>query len=112
MPDSDFDTNEVTLKFLANGVYQEVMKDKNSKQTKPSKEDYKFYKKRVFSLHKEMLKGKYPTDNLKRIHMNYVNELIDYMKVIDRAEILQQEHLTVNTKIPCLMMNTSEMMER
>ena len=101
MPDSDFDANEVTLKFLANGVYQEVMKDKNSKQTKPSKEDYKFYKKRVFSLHKEMLKGKYPTDNLKRVHMNYVNELIDYMKVIDRAEILQQEHLTVNTKIPC-----------
>ena len=64
MPDSDFDTNEVTLKFLANGVYQEVMKDKNSKQTKPSKEDYKFIKAGV-SLHKEMLKG-----NIQRITLN------------------------------------------
>ena len=101
MPESSFNTNEVTLKFLANGIYQEVM-DKKEKQNKPTKDDYKFYKKRVFSLHRQMLKGSYPTDNLKRAHMMYVNELIEYMKVTDRSEILQKdfEKMTVenNTK--------------
>ena len=42
LPVSDFDTNEITLKFLANGVYQEVM-EKKTKKNKPTKDDYKFY---------------------------------------------------------------------
>ena len=90
LPVSDFDANEITLKFLANGVYQEVM-EKKTKKNKPTKDDYKFYKKRVFSLHKQMLKGNYPTETLKQIHMTYVSELIDYMKITDRAEIIQKD---------------------
>jgi hypothetical protein len=96
MPDSNFNANEITLRFLANNVYQEVM-DKKDKKNKPTKEDYKFYKKRVYSLHKEMLKGKYPTDNLKRAHMLYVSELIEYMKVTDRTELLQKDFEKITT---------------
>jgi len=98
MPDSNFDANEVTLRFLASNVYQEVM-EKKEKKNKPTKEDYKFYKKRVFSLHKQMLKGKYPSDTLKRAHMAYVGELIDYMKVNDRAELLQKDFEKISTDV-------------
>ena len=96
MPDSTFNANEVTLRFLANNVYQEVM-DKKEKKNKPTKDDYKFYKKRIFSLHKNMLRGKYPTDNLKRAHMVYVSELIEYMKVTDRTELLQKDFEKITT---------------
>ncbi|MAV57188.1 MAG: hypothetical protein CMI79_06695 [Candidatus Pelagibacter sp.] len=100
MPDSNFNTNEVTLRFLANNVYQEVMEKKDEKN-KPTQEDYKFYKKRLYSLHKQMLKGNYPTDNLKHAHMLYVSELIEYMKVTDRADLLQKdfEKSTTNKNI-------------
>ena len=98
MPDSNFNANEVTLRFLANNVYQEVM-EKKEKKNKPTKEDYKFYKKRVFSLHKQMLKGKYPSETLKRAHMAYVGELIDYMKVTDRADLLQKDFEKMSTDV-------------
>ena len=40
--------------------------EKKEKKNKPTKEDYKFYKKRgSFLLHQQMLKGKYPSDTFK-----------------------------------------------
>ena len=90
-PDPAFNQNEVTLRFLANSVYQDVM-EKKTTVTEPSKNDYKFYRKRAFAMMKDMMRGKYPSDHLKTVHMKYVNELIKYMKVQDTTDILQKDY--------------------
>jgi len=41
---------------------------------------------------KDMMRGKYPSDHLKTVHMKYVNELINYMKVQDTTDILQKDY--------------------
>ena len=90
-PDPAFSHTEVTLRFLANSVYQDVMEKKNIVR-EPSKDDYKFYRKRAFAMVKDMMRGKYPSEHLKTIHMKYVNELINYMKVQDTTDILQKDY--------------------
>lgn len=90
-PDPAFNQTEVTLRFLANSVYQDVMENKAT-TTQPSRNDYKFYRKRAFAMMKDMMRGNYPSEHLKTVHMNYVNELINYMKVQDTSDILQKDY--------------------
>jgi hypothetical protein len=90
-PNPAFNQTEVTLRFLANSVYQGVMEKKNNVR-EPTKDDYKFYRKRAFAMVKDMMRGKYPSDHLKDIHMKYVNELINHMKVQDTTDILQKDY--------------------
>jgi hypothetical protein len=85
------DTIALTLKFMANSIYQEIMV-KTPQVKPPSIADYKFYKKRVFNMTKEMLKGEYPNDYIKDAHMHYVDVLIEYMKDQDRTDILQKDY--------------------
>lgn len=92
-PNPSFNETEVTLRFLANSVYQEVMEKKTAVK-EPTKDDYKFYKKRAFAMVKDMMRGKFPSKHLKDVHMKYVNELINYMKVQDTADILQSDYPT------------------
>jgi len=90
-PDPRFNQTEVTLRFLANSVYQDVM-EKKTEVSDPTKSDYKFYRKRSFAMMKEMMKGKYPSESLKELHMKYVSELINYMKIQDTTDILQSDY--------------------
>lgn len=90
-PDPTFNQTEVTLRFLANSVYQDVM-EKKDVVSEPTKADYKFYRKRAFAMVKEMMRGKYQSDHLKELHMKYVNELIVHMKVQDTTDILQSDY--------------------
>ena len=41
---------------------------------------------------KDMLRGKYPNDDIKKEHLNYIDTLIEYMKIQDRSDIIQQEY--------------------
>lgn len=90
-PDPIFNQTEVTLRFLANSVYQDVM-EKKSTVIEPSNNDYKFYRKRAFAMMKNMMRGEYPSEHLKTVHMKYVNEIINYMKVQDTTDILQKDY--------------------
>lgn len=90
-PDPAFNQNEVTLRFLANSVYQDVM-EKREIEREPTKSDYKFYRKRAFAMVKDMMRGKYLSEHLKEVHMRYVNELILHMKVQDTTDILQSDY--------------------
>ena len=86
------ETTAITLKFMANSLYQEII-GQTAQIKRPTREDYKFYKKRVFNMTKEMLKGQYPNENIKEEHMHYVDVLIEYMKVQDRTDILQKDYV-------------------
>ena len=64
----------------------------NSQETVNS-EDIKFYKKRITSLCKNMLKNeKPPTMEIKKIHDDYVNAIILYFKMQDTFDILQEQY--------------------
>ena len=89
--DLSFNTTEVTLKFLANNVYQEMMEHRIA-VVRPSTEDCSFYNKRVLNMIKDMLRGKYPTDDIKKEHLHYIDTLIEYMKIQDRSDIIQKEY--------------------
>lgn len=83
------DITQITIKYLANNLYQEL--NQENKKNVEMKE-IKFYKKRLYCLFKEMIKGDYPNDTIKEKHLDYVKSVIEYIKVMDKSEILQKEH--------------------
>jgi hypothetical protein len=89
-------TNEIAnnvessiLDFLVNPMYH-MKKQKELK--KDNSADIKFYRKRIISLCKEMLKGHFESQELKQIHENYVIQLISYFKMKDTSDILQAQY--------------------
>ena len=80
------------LDFLVNPLYQNNLKRQGENKQSDNSADIKFYRKRIISLCKDMLKGKFESEELKKIHMNYVNELIFYFKMKDTSDILQSEY--------------------
>ena len=82
--------NQLTLTFLSNPLYHVNLK--KHEKIGPDKQELKFYRKRILSLHKDMLRGIMPNKNIKNIHDNYVNCLINYFKMVDKKDILQEEY--------------------
>jgi hypothetical protein len=89
--DLSFNAIELTLKFLANNVYQDIMENRIVDE-RPSPDDCLFYNKRLLNIITNMLEGKYPNDDIKKRHLNYIDGLIEYMKIQDRSDIIQKEH--------------------
>ena len=89
---SSFDTTQITLMYLANSVYQEEAAKAEKVSNKERNEEEKFYRKRVFSMMKSMLKGKYESESLKEAHRAYVSTIIEHIKCQDRCELLQSEY--------------------
>lgn len=95
-------TNNVTLKYLTNPYYQNVMTSRNNQTIKDNemlnnessvtKEDISFYRKRIVALTKEMLKGTVPNKDIKKEHDEYVRHMINYFKMGDRNDILQKQY--------------------
>ena len=85
----EFNTNQVTLKYLANSIYQDE-KEKNAHvNKKKEKEEFKFYRKRIHALSKEMLKGKYPNETLKKAHKTFKSS----EKIKDTEQLRKQKTL-------------------
>ena len=89
--DLSFNTTELTLKFLANSIYQDMMEHRIAVD-RPSLDDCSFYNKRLLNMIKDMLRGNYPTDDIKKEHLQYIDTLIEYMKIQDRSDIIQEEY--------------------
>jgi len=85
-------TNNVTLDYLTNPSYTTDLAKKRPENMIVNKVEVKFYRKRVLGLTREMLKGVIPSKNLKRIHDNYVSSIIEYFKMTDTRDILQDEY--------------------
>jgi len=88
-----FDTTIASLTYLTNPLYQQIIKQQKDIKTASNKNDVKFYRKRITSLTKDMLKGEIPDNSyIKVIYETYVNGLIKYFKMIDTADIIQQQY--------------------
>ena len=85
-------TNSITISYLTNPSYQPGLAKKMPEISQNNKEDIKFYRKRIISLMKDMLKGATPAQELKKIHDSYVLSIIEYFKMTDTRDILQEEY--------------------
>ena len=87
---NDF-VNRVTLDCLLNkDMYSSQIK--NKKEQALSKEDKRFYRKRVYNLFKEIISGKPPHDlflDVKSTFDTFENTAINYFKAIYRSDIIQ-----------------------
>ena len=85
---------DITLEFLTNPLYHNMINSKTSltNNSKLNKQDIKFYRKRIYALSKDLLKGESPNESLKKIHDDYVNAAIIYLKMIDTKDIIQEQY--------------------
>ncbi len=85
---------DITLEFLTNPLYHTMINSKSGliNTSKINKQDIKFYRKRIYALSKDLLKGDSPNDSLKKIHDDYVNAAINYLKMIDTKDIIQEQY--------------------
>lgn len=86
--------NQATLNFFTNPSYMNrINKFSNSKINKNlNEENIKFYKKRIISLFKDILKGSEPSNcsnDIKHIHDMFVSASIKYFEIIDKRDIIQ-----------------------
>jgi hypothetical protein len=100
-------TMQATLEYLTAPYYQNVMNArKKNKETlndpdtdsSISKDDLHFYRKRIVALTKDMLKGieaPAPNKDIKSHHDAYVRHMIQYFRMIDRKDILQDQYSSV-----------------
>jgi hypothetical protein len=88
--------SEVTLAYLMNkDQYAKYMVQNTSKSKQLNKKDKKFYRKRIFEITKQLLNNE-PSDHIfpDIVHGfdSYVKMCIHYFKMLDRRDILQEEH--------------------
>tara|TARA_Y100000816_G_scaffold134896_1_gene95311 strand:- start:199 stop:711 length:513 start_codon:yes stop_codon:yes gene_type:complete len=98
MNNKNDDINSITLEFLLNPNYLEKIKTKSN--SSDIFEEIQFYKKRIVSITKEMIKGNYENDDIKNIFFQYTNSLIYHFKNIDKKDLIQEEYnnLTLSEK--------------
>jgi hypothetical protein len=91
---SDDFVNRVTLDCLLNkDMYSSQIK--NKKEQALSKEDKRFYRKRIYNLFKEIISGKPPPDlflDVKSTYDTFEKTAINYFKAIDRSDIIQSDY--------------------
>jgi hypothetical protein len=92
----DISANVYDLQFLTNPNL--INKISNEKRLGISPEDIKFYKKRIFVLTKNYLKGKKKDRDLDKIWEEYASACISHFKFIDKAEIIQEDYKEFKTK--------------
>ena len=105
-----FDTKLASLTYLTNPLYQQIIKQQKEIKSASNKSDIKFYRKRITSLTKDMLKGEIPDNSyIKSIYETYVSGLIKYFKMVDTSDIIQKQYndeVTQNTEVTENVSNT------
>lgn len=91
------DARDATLEYLSNPAYQNNLANSGITRQPVIREiistaDKRFYKKRLISLFKNILKGEEISEDIKHAHDEFVHDAIKYFKLIDKRDILQKEH--------------------
>lgn len=93
MIDKNAFVNQITLDCLVNKEYIREKIGKSGKEN--NRKDKNFYRKRIVSLTKELLKGEEETNlfpDVKQSFENYVKMCIKYFKNLDTNDIIQEEY--------------------
>ena len=92
----DTSANIYDLQYLTNPNL--MMRLSNNYKSKISPVDLKFYKKRIFFLTKDYLKGKKRDKTLDKIWEEYALACIEHFKFVDKAEIIQEDYKNFSNK--------------
>tara|TARA_Y100001958_G_C21248343_1_gene580927 strand:+ start:9431 stop:9973 length:543 start_codon:yes stop_codon:yes gene_type:complete len=93
-------TDRATLAYLVNPHYNRSARE-NIKGFTPDELtqfniDRRFYRKRIISLTRDMFKKNNLPENIVELHNSYVKQLIEYFKLGDRKDIIQEEYDGIN----------------
>lgn len=85
--------NQITLDCLLNGSATIHVMKNSEKQI--NKEEFKFYRKRIFNLFKDIINNNSPDDlspDVKYTYETFIKSTINYFKVVDKNDLLQEEY--------------------
>ena len=85
--------NLATLTFLTNPLYSRELSKNVNELTKVSMEEKKFYKKRLNQMHKQLMNEEPIDKDVKRVHDEFIKAAINYLKMTDTKDILQEEYI-------------------
>ena len=111
----DVSLNLIDLQYLTNpDKLTKLMQKKDLQQI--SRNDLDFYKKRIFQLTKDMLRGEKINTKVNKAFVNYAQICIDHFKFMDKMELIQNDYKDikspVNNKNTFNMKNSNGMMLR
>lgn len=111
----DVSLNLIDLQYLTNpDKLTKLMQKKDLQQI--SRNDLDFYKKRIFQLTKDMLRGEKINTKVNKSFVNYAQICIDHFKFMDKMELIQNDYKDikspVNKKNTFNMKNSNDMMLR
>jgi len=111
----DVSLNLIDLQYLTNpDRLTKLMQKKDLQQI--SRNDLDFYKKRIFQLTKDMLRGEKINTKVNKAFVNYAQICIDHFKFMDKMELIQNDYKDikspVNKKNIFNMKNSNSMMLR
>jgi hypothetical protein len=88
--------NQITLECLINKeIYKKYLTSNNVNTIINNKKDRKFYRKRILQLTRDILLNDpsvQMTNDIKFVFENYVNHCIQYFKMVDRVDLIQEDH--------------------
>lgn len=79
-----------TLEYLINPLIVDRLYLNNSDNLKEFDNDKNFYKNRIISLTKKLIKSKHENENINNIFNLYIKNLIEYFKDIDTKDLLEK----------------------
>ena len=89
-------TDRATLAYLVNPHYtigtNDNIKGFTADELAQFNTDRRFYRKRIISLTRDMFKKNNLPENIVELHNSYVKQLIEYFKLGDRKDIIQEEY--------------------
>jgi len=91
------DADNASLAFFSNPMYLSMIKKRENiiDNNKEYMKNIKFYRKRLTSLFKDLIKGdeEPPTQELKEMYNRFVNTAIKYFQMLDKKDIIQGQHM-------------------
>ena len=92
--------DNASLNFFSNPLYLSIINRKLLINKTDNKPNIKFYRKRIVSLFKDIIKdGEAPTEELKEMFNRFVNTMINYFEIIDKKDIIQSVHHTIDENV-------------
>ena len=86
----------ITMEYLMNKAqYTKYLDEKTPEKKQKYEKDKKFYRKRIYDLTKSLLHNDPPQNllpDVKFIFENYTRATIDYFKMLDKSDILQEDY--------------------
>ena len=107
--------DKLNLLYLTNQTYQNKYNKLENDKTKKSEitiddKDIEFYRKRIFQMTKELLRGKKINSDVNNSFRNFAGVCINYFQFEDAKEVYQKEYenMETNEKKPDLSFNEVE----